>query len=257
MQIIKAKNYEEMSEIACSMLVEHVQQNESPVLGLATGSTPEGLYRSLITEYRKGTVSFQGVTTFNLDEYVGLDEEDANGYQFYMNEKLFNHINIPKRQINLPNGVSADLDKDCSDYEWKIQEAGNIDIQVLGLGLNGHIGFNEPGTSFLSRTHVVDLDESTREANARFFPSIDEVPTQAISMGIASIMESKKILLLVSGKEKAEALYQAMNSPVSEEFPATILQLHPEVTVIADELALSKVLESYGEDTIAHELQVK
>ena len=257
MQIIKAKNYEEMSEIACAMLVEHVQQNESPVLGLATGSTPEGLYRSLISEYRNGTVSFQGVTTFNLDEYAGLDQEDANSYQFYMNEKLFNQIDIPKEQIHLPNGASANMDKDCSDYERKIQEAGKIDIQVLGLGINGHIGFNEPGTSFLSRTHVVDLDESTREANARFFSGLDEVPTQAISMGIASIMESKKILLLVAGKEKTEALYQAMNSPISEEFPATILQLHPEVTVIADELALSKVLESYEENESAKELQVK
>ncbi|MDN3425723.1 glucosamine-6-phosphate deaminase [Microbacterium sp. APC 3898] len=257
MQIIKAKNYEEMSRLACSLLVEHVQQTESPVIGLATGSTPEGLYKCLVKEFREGRVSFRAVSTFNLDEYAGLSMEDANSYQWYMTDKLFAHVDVPARQIHLPDGMSQDFEQECLNYERQIQEAGNIDIQVLGLGLNGHIGFNEPGTSFLSRTHVVDLDESTREANARFFPSIDEVPTQAISMGIASIMESKKILLLVSGKEKAEALYQAMNSPVSEEFPATILQLHPEVTVIADELALSKVLESYGEDAIAHELQVK
>lgn len=255
MQIIKAKNYEEMSVIASSMLVEHVQQNESPVIGLATGSTPEGLYRSLIAEYRKGAVSFQGVTTFNLDEYVGLNKDDATSYQFYMNQKLFDHIDIPEEQIHLPNGVSEDLQQDCTDYESNIQKAGGIDIQVLGIGLNGHIGFNEPGTSFLSRTHAVELTASTREANSRYFSSLAEVPTQAISMGIATIMESKKILLLVSGEEKAEALYQAINSPLSEEFPATILQLHPEVTIIADELALSKVLESYDESESAFEIK--
>ncbi|WP_223634535.1 glucosamine-6-phosphate deaminase [Planococcus sp. 4-30] len=248
MQILKAKNYEEMSRIACNLLVEHIQQNESPVLGLATGSTPEGLYRCLIEEYKKEKVSFQNMSTFNLDEYVGLGVEDANSYQWYMTDKLFAHIDVPTRQIHLPNGKSQEVEQDCLDYERQIQEAGGIDIQVLGLGLNGHIGFNEPGTPFSSRTHAVELAQSTRRANARFFSGIEEVPTQAISMGIASIMESKKILLLVSGKEKAEALYQMMNSEVSESFPASILQTHPDVTVIADELALSKVLEFYGED---------
>ncbi|MGH2317049.1 glucosamine-6-phosphate deaminase [Planococcus sp. SE5232] len=248
MQILKAKDYEEMSRIACNLLVEHIQQNKSPVLGLATGSTPEGLYRCLIEEYKKGKVSFHNMSSFNLDEYVGLGVEDANSYQWYMTDKLFAHIDVPTRQIHLPNGKSQEVEQDCLDYERQIQEAGGIDIQVLGLGLNGHIGFNEPGTPFSSRTHAVELAQSTRSANARFFSGIEEVPTQAISMGIASIMESKKILLLVSGKEKAEALYQMMNSEVSESFPASILQTHPDVTVIADELALSKVLEFYGED---------
>ena len=239
-----------MSKIACSLIVEHIQKNDFPVLGLATGSTPEGLYSSLIKEYRHGKVSFRNVSTFNLDEYVGLTKDNANSYQFYMKEKLFDHIDILSEQGHLPNGISEDLEQDCLDYEKLIQKAGHIDIQVLGLGLNGHIGFNEPGTPFSSRTHVVELAESTRRANARFFSGIEDVPTQAISMGIATIMESKKILLLASGKEKAEALYLMMNNEVSEEFPASILQLHPDVTIIADRWALSKVLTSYEEDRI-------
>lgn len=250
MQILKAKDYEEMSRIACSLLVEHIQKNDFPVLGLATGSTPEKLYSCLIEEYQKGKVSFRNTSTFNLDEYVGLDSGDANSYQFYMKEKLFDHIDLPSGQIHLPNGMSQDLEQDCQDYENQIQEVGPIGIQVLGLGLNGHIGFNEPGTSLSSRTHVVELAQSTRRANARFFSGIEEVPTQAISMGIASIMESRKILLLVSGEEKAEALYQMMNSEVSEAFPASILQTHPDVTVVADEPALSKVPVSYGENSV-------
>lgn len=250
MQILQAKNYEEMSKIACSLLVQHIQQNDAPVLGLATGSTPENLYSCLIEEYRQGKVSFRSVSTFNLDEYVGLGRREANSYHFYMNEKFFKHIDIPIVQVHLPNGLSQELEQECLDYETRVQRAGFIDIQVLGLGLNGHIGFNEPGTPFSSRTHVVDLAQSTRRANARFFSGIEEVPTQAISMGIATIMESKKILLLVSGKEKAEALYRMMNSKVSEEFPASVLQTHPDVTVIADELALSKVLESYEKNQV-------
>lgn len=257
MQILKTKNYDEMSRTACSLIVEHIKRNNFPVLGLATGSTPEKLYNCLIGEYQKGKVSFRNVSTFNLDEYVGLDKWEANSYQFYMKEKLFDHIDLPSNQVHLPNGMSQDLEQDCLDYESQIQEIGPIGIQVLGLGLNGHIGFNEPGTSFSSRTHVVDLAQSTRHANARFFSGIEEVPTQAISMGIASIMESRKILLLVSGKEKAEALYQMMNSKVSEEFPASILQTHPDVTVVADELALSKVLDSYEENPVIKGNQIR
>lgn len=244
MKIIKAKNYEEMSKAACSVIVEHINGNENPVIGLATGSTPEKLYDCLIEEYRLGQVSFQNVSSFNLDEYVGLGREDVNSYHYYMKEKLFDHIDIQPNRIHIPNGTSNDVEQDCQEYEEQIQEAGNIDIQVLGLGLNGHIGFNEPGTPFSSRTHIVELSQSTRRANARFFSGIEEVPTQAISMGIASIMDSKRILLLVSGKEKAEALHRMMNSEVSEDFPASILQKHPNVTVIADEFALGQEIES-------------
>ena len=243
MELVKVDNYEEMSKKACSIIVEHIQANQNPVIGLATGSTPEKLYSCLIEEYKQGKVSFQNVTSFNLDEYVGLQRDDVNSYHHYMEEKLFNHVDLQADRIHLPNGQSGNLEQDCLAYEKRIQQAGGIDIQVLGLGLNGHIGFNEPGTPFSSRTHVVELSQSTRCANARFFSGIEEVPTQAISMGIASIMDSKKILLLVSGKQKAEALQRMMNSEVTEEFPASILQMHPDVTIIADEPALEPTIE--------------
>ncbi|QKX49508.1 glucosamine-6-phosphate deaminase [Planococcus glaciei] len=242
MQLVKVDNYEEMSKKACSIIMEHIQENRNPVIGLATGSTPEKLYSCLIDEYKQGKVSFENVTTFNLDEYVGLKKDDANSYHHYMKEKLFDHVGLGVDQVHLPDGHSEDLEQDCLTYEKQIEEAGGIDIQVLGLGLNGHIGFNEPGTPFSSRTHVVELSPSTRSANARFFSSIEEVPTQAISMGIASIMASKKILLLVSGKQKAEALHRLLNSELTEDFPASILQTHPDVTIIADELALEASL---------------
>ncbi|WKA50151.1 glucosamine-6-phosphate deaminase [Planococcus liqunii] len=242
MQLVKVDNYEEMSKKACSIIMEHIQESRNPVLGLATGSTPEKLYSCLIEKYKQGKVSFENVTTFNLDEYVGLKKDDANSYHHYMKEKLFDHVNLRADQIHLPDGHSEDLEQDCRAYEKQIQRAGGIGLQVLGIGLNGHIGFNEPGTPFSSRTHVVELSPSTRRANARFFPGIEEVPTQAISMGIASIMESKKILLLVSGEQKAEALHRLLNGDVTEDFPASILQTHPDVTVIADELALEPSL---------------
>lgn len=243
MQLVKVDNYEEMSRKACSILVEHIQENQNPVIGLATGSTPEKLYSCLIDEYKQGKVSFQHVTTFNLDEYVGLKKDDVNSYHHYMKEKLFDHVDLEEDRIHLPNGQSGNVEQDCLAYEKQIEEAGGIDIQVLGLGLNGHIGFNEPGTPFSSLTHAVELSQSTRRANARFFSGIDEVPTQAISMGIASIMASKKILLLVSGKQKAEALHRLLNSEVTEAFPASILQTHPDVTILADELALEPTVE--------------
>ncbi|MBP1971181.1 glucosamine-6-phosphate deaminase [Virgibacillus natechei] len=239
MEIISVNSYEEMSEKTCSMVLNKIKHLQNPVLGLATGSTPEGLYHRIIDE--ADDVSFRHVSTFNLDEYVGLNKEDPNSYQYYMNDKLFKHIDIPDENAHLPNGVAVDLEKECHDYERFIREAGHVDIQILGLGLNGHIGFNEPGTSFSSRTHVVDLDESTRNANARFFGSIDEVPTKAITMGIETIMESKEILLLVSGEAKAEALARLVNGEVTESFPASILQQHEHVTIIADEAALSKL----------------
>ncbi|MCP2033530.1 glucosamine-6-phosphate deaminase [Planomicrobium sp. HSC-17F08] len=242
MQLVKVDNYEEMSKKACSMLVDHIRKTRNPVIGLATGSTPEKLYNCLIEEYKQGKVSFQDVTTFNLDEYVGLSKDDANSYHQYMKEKLFDHVDLEESRIHLPNGQSGNVEQDCLAYEKQIEEAGGIDIQVLGLGLNGHIGFNEPGTPFSSRTHIVELSQSTRRANARFFSGIEEVPTQAISMGIASIMESKKILLLVSGKQKAGALHRLLNSKATEDFPASILQMHPDVTIIADELALEPSL---------------
>ena len=241
MHVIKVKDYEAMSEKACDILVKEMKSNERVVLGLATGSTPEGLYERLIEKYNNHDISFKLTKTFNLDEYVGLDKTDKNSYYYYMNHKLFKHIDLPENQAVLPNGKAENIAAECERYEKKIKDAGQIDIQVLGIGLNGHIGFNEPNTPFTSRTHVVKLDESTRQANARFFNSIDDVPTEAITMGIATIMDSKKILLLVSGEKKADILAQVIHGEVTEKVPASVLQKHPNVTIIADETALSKV----------------
>ncbi|MFD1361697.1 glucosamine-6-phosphate deaminase [Lentibacillus salinarum] len=241
MDIIRVKDYNELSEKASQLVVGQVKTAIHSVLGLATGSTPEGLYQQLIEQYKQGNVSFKPLTTFNLDEYVGLSDDDPNSYRYYMNDKLFNHIDLPEQRAFLPNGDAADLENECRDYEAMIRDAGHIDLQILGLGLNGHIGFNEPGTPFDRRTHIVDLDESTREANARFFPSMDDVPRKAITMGIGTIMDSKKIVLLVSGEKKADAVSKLVNGEVTETFPASILQKHENVTIVADEGALSKV----------------
>lgn len=245
MNITKVKDYEEMSSRAAEYLLKKIVKLKKPVIGLATGSTPEGLYKHLIE--KKEEISFKNATTFNLDEYVGLGKNDPNSYHFYMNDKLFNHIDIKKENTHLPNGTAKDLKQECRDYEDAIREVGFVDVQILGIGLNGHIGFNEPGTPFTSRTHVVNLDESTRNANVRFFQSIEEVPRQAITMGIETIMESKEILLLISGKEKAHSLARLMKGPVDEQFPASILHKHAHVEIIADEAALSGVENIYIE----------
>lgn len=219
-------------------MVDRINSLKNPVLGLATGSTPEGLYQRIIEKHQQDEVSFKNVTTFNLDEYVGLEQNDSNSYYNFMNEKLFSHVDIAADRVHIPNGVAADLEKECMEHERAIEQAGGIDVQVLGIGGNGHIGFNEPGTSFDSKTHIVDLDESTIQANARFFHSIEEVPTQAISMGIETIMNSKEILLLVSGEAKADATAKLLHGDISEDFPASILKKHENVTVIVDQAAL-------------------
>lgn len=241
MKIIKVKDYDEMSDKACEIFLKKLVEIEKPVFGLATGDTPNGLYQRLIEKYRRNEASFKHATTFNLDEYVGFSKEHPKSYHYYMSERLFNHIDIPIERAYVPNGAAEDLEAECQNYERLIKEAGQIDIQLLGLGANGHIGFNEPGTPFDSRTEVVLLADSTRQSNSRFFPSIDDVPKTAISMGIGTIMESKEILLIVSGVEKADILASVLNSDVSEEFPATVLHRHDNVTIIADEGALSKV----------------
>lgn len=240
MNILRVKDYHEMSERACSILVEKISNAAQPVIGLATGSTPEGLYERLIKEYTRGVVSFKQTTSFNLDEYIGLSKAHPNSYHYYMKNHLFRHIDIEMERVYVPDGETDDLEKACRNYEELIKENKNIDIQILGLGLNGHIGFNEPGTSFTSRTHVVKLAESTRQANARFFPSIDDVPTKAITMGIETIMESKQVIVLVSGEAKAGAVDRLVNGEVSDDFPASILQKHNNVTIVADNAALSK-----------------
>ncbi|NLP52525.1 glucosamine-6-phosphate deaminase [Bacillus sp. RO1] len=234
MDIITAITYDDLSQIAAEIIIKKVKKNPNLVIGMATGSTPTKLYEYLIKDYKENSTSYEGITTFNLDEYVGLDKNDANSYYEYMNKNLFKHININRENTHIPNGKAEDLEKECRNYELKLQNKGPADIQILGLGENGHIGFNEPGTSFDSKTHVVKLTESTRKANARFFETMESVPHHAITMGINSIMNAKEILLLVSGKNKAKAYDQLINGSVSDSFPASILRKHPCVKIIAD-----------------------
>jgi glucosamine-6-phosphate deaminase len=238
MKIIEVKNYQEMSLAAAQYIINMLKNTPKLTLGLATGGTPQGVYQNLIEDYKKNGTSYAQVTSFNLDEYIGLSKDDPNSYYTYMYENLFKHINISLQQTNIPSGMNANLQSECEEYENKIQQYGGIDLQLLGIGSNGHIGFNEPGTSFQSKTHVVDLTQSTREANARYFTSIEEVPTQAITMGIQSIFKSKEILLLASGKAKQDAMVKLLNGDVTESFPASILKQHPNATIIADEEAL-------------------
>ncbi|WP_203362883.1 glucosamine-6-phosphate deaminase [Bacillus sp. REN10] len=240
MKIVKVKDYEEMSQKAAELIVAEVKKNPQIVLGLATGSTPEGLYQRLIEDHQTNGTTYKEVTTFNLDEYIGLPKEDRNSYYTFMKTHLFDHIDVPVEQAHLPSGENEDLSAECEAYEALIHEAGGVDIQVLGIGGNGHIGFNEPGTSFDSLTHIIELDESTREANARFFNSLEEVPTQAITMGIQTIMAAKKIVLLASGSAKVEAISKLLSGEVTEAFPASCLHQHPNVTVIVDEAALNE-----------------
>lgn len=239
MELIEVKNHEEMSRKACDIISEKILKLSHPVLGLATGFTPKKVYEFLTAK----SISFKNVTTFNLDEYVGLSPEDPNSYRYYMNDIFFDHINIPKEQTHIPIGTARDLHQECLDYEKKIREAGGIDVQILGIGVNGHIGFNEPGTSFSSRTHVIELEESTRKANARFFDRMEDVPKQAITMGIETILESKEIILLVSGPKKAEAMERLLYGKVNEDFPASALRKHPNVKIIADQDALKLVYQ--------------
>lgn len=241
MKIIRTKNYAEMSKEASEYVSKAILKKKDLVLGLATGSTPEGMYEDLIYKTKQGEISFTDVTTFNLDEYIGLAEDHPNSYHYFMQENFFKHIDISKKNTHLPKGTAEDLEKECNRYEALIAEKGGIDLQILGLGTNGHIAFNEPGSSFKSPTSVVDLAQETLDANARFFNSVEEVPTQAVTMGIGSIMKAKEIILLVSGEAKAEALAKTINGEVTEDVPSTVLQNHPKVTIIADEEALSLV----------------
>lgn len=237
MKFIKVKDFKEMSMKAAEMIADRVKESEKPVLGLATGSTPEGLYKILVEKYKQGEIDFSNTVTFNLDEYIGLPDDDPQSYHYFMNENLFKHINIPAENTHVPSGIAEDVQQECRDYESLIQSTGKIDLQVLGIGKNGHIGFNEPGTAFDIRTHIVDLDETTIQANARFFDSIDDVPTKAITMGIGTILESKEILMIISGEGKREAVTKLLQGEISEDFPASALHKHPNTTVIIDEAA--------------------
>lgn len=240
MRIYKAKDYEEMSQKAANIIAAQVVLKPECVLGLATGSTPIGTYSRLVEKYEKGDLDFSKVTTVNLDEYKGLPRENDQSYYYFMHENLFDKVNIDPASTNLPDGTKEDSDEECARYEALIQSLGGVDLQLLGLGHNGHIGFNEPADVFEKDTHCVDLQERTIEANKRFFASADDVPRQAYTMGIGTIMRAKKILVVVSGEDKAETVAKAFFGPVTPQVPASILQMHPDVTVVADEAALSK-----------------
>lgn len=240
MFIYKARDYQDMSRKAANIVSAQVILNPSSVLGLATGSSPIGLYKQLINWYQKGDIDFSKVKTVNLDEYVGLPPENEQSYRYFMNTNFFDHINIDKKNTFVPNGLEKDLEKATKGYDKIIADMGGVDLQILGIGNNGHIGFNEPADEFPKGTHLVDLTQSTIEANKRFFNSIDEVPKQAYTMGIKSIMLAKKIVLIASGKGKAEILNKALNGPITPKVPASILQLHKELFVLADEEALSQ-----------------
>lgn len=237
MRIIVAEDYKEMSKTAADMMASQIILKPDSVLGLATGGTPIGFYKEFVNLYKQGKFSFKEVKTFNLDEYYGLDKNNLQSYHYYMMENLFKHIDINLENVNIPDGTAKDIEEECRAYEGKIQKAGGIHMQLLGIGINGHIGFNEPDVKFEAITHLVNLDEETIEANSRFFSSIEEVPRSAISMGIKTIMHSKKILLLAAGCEKAQVIERMINGPITPELPASILQLHPDVTLIVDKKA--------------------
>jgi glucosamine-6-phosphate deaminase len=239
MKIIEAKDYQDMSKIAADYIIKKLCTFPKLKLGLATGGTPIGIYSNLIADHRKNGTSYRGVTSFNLDEYAGLSADDRNSYRYYMNHNFFDHIDIQKNNTFVPRGDVDDIQRECAAYEDLIQKHNGIDLQILGIGENGHIGFNEPGTSFESETHVVALTASTRKANARYFNSLDEVPTKAITMGIGTIMKSKEILLLISGEQKSKALNRLLTGNVDESFPASVLKKHQYVTIIADKAAIA------------------
>ncbi|RKD32257.1 glucosamine-6-phosphate deaminase [Thermohalobacter berrensis] len=241
MKIQIVKDYEEMSRKAANIVASQIILKSNSVIGLATGDTPKGMYKELVRLYKNEDIDFSEVKTFNLDEYYGLAKDNPQSYHYYMMENLFKHVNIKKRNINIPDGMAESIEKECERYEKKIEKAGGIDLQVLGIGRNGHIGFNEPDLKFEAKTHLVKLDEDTIKANSRFFNSIEEVPTMAISMGIKTIMHARKVVLLASGREKAEAIYKAVKGKITPEVPASVLQLHPDATFIIDQEAASKL----------------
>lgn len=239
MRIIVTKDYNDMSRKAANIISAQIITKPDCVLGLATGSSPVGAYKTLVDWYKKGDLDFSEVTTVNLDEYRGLTHSNDQSYYYFMNDNLFSHVNIDPAHTHIPDGTEPDAQKACDDFEAIVKNCGGTDLQLLGLGHNGHIGFNEPAEDFPKFTHCVDLTESTIQANARFFDKPEDVPTQAYTMGIGTIMRAKRILLIASGKDKAAIVKEALFGPVRPQVPASILQLHPDVTVVLDEEATS------------------
>ncbi len=234
MNVIVAASYEEMSRVAADLLAQCVREKPDCVLGLATGTTPIGLYAELVKNYQKGELSFAGVTTFNLDEYCGLEATHPQSYRHFMRTNLFDHVDIDLGRTHTPDVACTDELKASDAYEEAIEQAGGVDIQLLGIGHNGHIGFNEPDEEFSKRTHTVYLTEMTRQANSRLFDSVDEVPASARTMGIGTIMRARRLLLVANGASKAHIVKQALEGPVTPRVPASILQFHPDATVVVD-----------------------
>ncbi|MBQ4630354.1 MAG: glucosamine-6-phosphate deaminase [Clostridia bacterium] len=235
MKFITVENYDKLSRISANIIAAQIISKPNSILGLATGSSPVGTYKKLIEYNKNGDIDFSNITSVNLDEYVGLDGTNDQSYRYFMNDNLFSHVNIDISKTNVPNGCAENPEKECANYDKLIEELGGIDLQLLGIGLDGHIGFNEPDNCFTKETHMVTLDPSTIEANARFFASKDDVPTKALTMGMGGIMGAKKVLLIANGKNKKEILEKAFYGPITPEVPASILQLHPDVTVVYSE----------------------
>lgn len=241
MRIISTKDYPSMSRVAANLISTQVILKPDSVLGLATGSSPIGTYEFLIDWYKKGDLDFSQISTVNLDEYVGLDTNHDQSYAYFMHKHLLDHINIDQKNTHLPDGINDDTAAECARYDKLIHDFGGIDLQLLGIGGNGHVGFNEPDSFFPSGTHKVALTQSTLEANKRFFPSIDDVPTHAYTMGIRDIMQAKRVVMVINGVGKAQTLKDAFFGPVTPQVPASILQFHSDFTLVADEAALSLV----------------
>lgn len=241
MKLVIAKDYEDMSKIAAEEMAETIKENPEAVLGLATGGTPVGMYKELIKMNKEGKIDFSKITSVNLDEYVGLDGEHDQSYRYFMNTNLFNHINIDKNNTYVPNGKAEDIEKECREYDERIKELGGIDVQLLGIGNNGHVGFNEPANELSLGTHLTGLTESTIEANARFFEKKEDVPTKAVTMGLGGIMKAKKIILVASGEGKAEIIKKLVKGKITTQVPASMLQMHNNVVVIVDEAAAKNV----------------
>lgn len=239
-KLIRTRDYDDMSRKAANIIAAQIVLNPASVLGLATGSSPVGTYKNLVAMYEAGDLDFSQISSYNLDEYRGISRSNDQSYYYFMNENLFDHVNINKDATHVPNGENLDAENECTTYEAAVRAIGGVDLQLLGMGRNAHIGFNEPDDHFSKYTHQVDLTESTIAANTRFFEREEDVPRQAISMGMQAITQARKILLIASGADKADALYASCFGPVTPQVPASILQLHQDVTIIADEEALSK-----------------